>query len=263
MGTQLLVTVGTDGATDWVRLPNGQRMNLGAISVLKFVTTLGKTRVARQVLDRILAGEEAMLSVDEDRLWDLLTPRRARWGSADGPFMTPDRRTTRTTMPTIQEDLGHLEAHIAELNKHAANSTPESLAEGREILVRLAQKIKSPNQSKNQTYYNLGAPDVHEVGDKTAANGDLDLAFDKAQANMTLAHQILIKAEETAVKIDKLASAGKKFNAAKAKADVHAVTAKVAGILKMDLTASWVQEDLRKLASRSDHLHGLFIPKKG
>ena len=163
-------------------------------------------------------------------------------------------------MSTIQEDLGHLEAHIAELRKHASNATPESLAEGREILVRLAQKIKSPNQSKNQTYYNLGAPDVHEVGDKTA---DIELSYDKAQANMTLAHQILAKAGETVVRIDKLAGAGKKFNAAKAKADVHAVTSKVAGILKMDLTASWVQEDLRKLANRTDHTHGLFLPKKG
>lgn len=165
-------------------------------------------------------------------------------------------------MPTIQEDLGHLEAHIAELKKHASTTTEASLAEGREILVRLAQKIKSPNQSKNQTYYNLGAPDVHEVGDKTAG-ADLDLSFDKAQANMTLAHQILAKADETVVRIDKLAGAGKKFNAARAKSDVHAVTSKVAGILKMDLTASWVQEDLRKLASRTDHIHGLFVPKKG
>lgn len=262
MGTQLLVTVGSDGATDWVRLPNGQKMNLGPISVLKFVATLGKSRGARHVLDQILADGEAMLSVDEDRLWDLLTPKRARWGSADGPFMPCDRRTARTTMPTIQEDLGHLEAHIAELKKHASNATPESLAEGREILVRLAQKIKSPNQSKNQTYYNLGAPDVHEVGDKTAGS-DFELSYDKAQANMTLAHQILAKADETVVRIDKLAGAGKKFNAAKAKADVHAVTSKVAGILKMDLTASWVQEDLRKLANRTDHIHGLFIPKKG
>jgi hypothetical protein len=260
MGTQLLVTVGSDGATDWVRFPNGQKMNLGPISVLKFVTTLGKSRVGRQVLDQVLTDGEAMLSVDEDRLWGLLTPTRARWGSADGSFMPPDRRTARTTMSTIQEDLGHLEAHIAELRKHASNATPESLAEGREILVRLAQKIKSPNQSKNQTYYNLGAPDVHEVGDKTA---DIELSYDKAQANMTLAHQILAKAGETVVRIDKLAGAGKKFNAAKAKADVHAVTSKVAGILKMDLTASWVQEDLRKLANRTDHTHGLFLPKKG
>lgn len=239
MGTQLLVTVGTDGATDWVRLPNGQKMNLGPISVLKFVATLGKTRGARHVLDQVLADGEAMLSVDEDRLWDLLTPRRALWGSADA-FMPSDRRTTRTSMPTIQEDLGHLETHIAELQKHASTATEASMAEGREILVRLAQKIQSPT-----------------------AVSDLDLAFDKAQANMTLAHQILAKADETVSRIDKLAGAGKKFNAARAKADVHAVTSKVAGILQMDLTASWVQEDLEKLATRTDRIHGLFSPKKG
>ncbi len=171
-------------------------------------------------------------------------------------------------MATIQDDLTALEQHITDLNKHAGKVTEASLKEGLGILGKLAQKIKSPNQSKNETYYNLGAPQVFEVGDAAPkpvtvnAADESELAFDTIQANSAVAQQILAKAQETVAKIDKLAASGRKFNAAKAKADVHAVTSKVAGILKMDLTASWVQGDLTKLAQKADHLHGLFAPAK-
>jgi hypothetical protein len=58
-------------------------------------------------------------------------------------------------------------------------------------------------------------------------------------------------------------TAGKKFNATKAKSDVLAVTTKVAGIVSdVDLTVPWVADDLQKLAARADQLYGLFFPKK-
>ena len=171
-------------------------------------------------------------------------------------------------MATIHDDLTALENHIALLNKHASKVTPASLKEGQELLAKLAQKIKSPNQSQNGTYYNLGAPQVFEVGDAAPkpvtvnAGEESGLAYDAIQSNTSAAQQILAKAEATVAQIDKLAAAGKKFNAAKAKADVHGVTSKVAGILKMDLTASWVAGDLVKLAAKADHIHGLFASAK-
>ena len=174
-------------------------------------------------------------------------------------------------MATIRDDLDALERHIRALSKAAANKVPEAkMQEGFGILDKLAQKIKSPNQSKNETYYGLGAPDVYEVGDappkvETAklASEVSDLAYDTFQTNSALAQQILAKAEETVEKIDKLAKAGRKFNAARAKADVHAVASKVSGILHdTELTEKWVHEDLQKLAARADKLHGLFAPAK-
>lgn len=275
---RLLVTVGTDGFTDWVKLPDGSRLNLGPISVLKLVSKLAPSRgAARSTLDAFLKDGEAMFSVDDAKMWALFAPRRAIWAGDDGPFMAPDQRTSNQpppggpqgqgTMSTIHEDLTKLETHIQALNKAAANKVPAAkMQEGHEILFRLAQKIKSPNQSKNETYYGLGAPDVHEVGDAapkphTVQAGEQieGLAYDTVKGNEEIAGQILAKAEATVEIIDKLAAAGKPFRAAQAKADVHAVTSKVGGILSdTDLTASWIREDLQKLAGRMDQIHGLF-----
>lgn len=282
--TRLLVSVGTDGFTDWIRLPTGQKMNLGPLSVMSFVTKLiGAKRQGKQVIEAYLRQGEAMLNVDEDRMWDLLTPVRVRWASGGSSFMALDSRTARKgTMTTIRTDLNNLERHIVALNqaaplKAAGKVTQAKMNEGLEILNKLAQKIKSPNQSTNATYYGLGAPDVYQVGDAgpkpfevgdatpapvTVTASDEGLAFDTIQANSATAQTILAKANETVAKIDKLAQAGKKFNAAKAKSDVHAVTSKVAGILKMDLTASWVMGDLAKLATRTEQLHKLFASAK-
>lgn len=263
----VLVSVGTDGVTNWVKLPDGQRLNLGAISPLQLVRKLAKGS-ERAVLDAFLQDGEALVSVDEDRLWALLTPPRPRWASG-GLFMPVERQTlARKIMPTIDTDLTALERHISALNKAAAARTaPAKMAEGHQILVRLATKIKSPNQSKNDTYYGLGTEAPFEVGDAapkpvTVNAGIEGLAIDTIEANQQTAQLILVQAEEAVAKIDRLASAGRRFNAAQAKADIHAVTSKVANILKQDLSASWVGADLQKLAARSAQLHGLFAQAK-
>lgn len=257
-GQRLLVTIGTDGVTDWVRTPDGQKFNLGPISTLRFVSHLAPRHIA-QALDMVLAGKEAMLSVDEGQMWELLAPHRARWSNVSSSMTlqktgSPTRKNY--TMTTFADDLTALERHITALNEGAAKKA-SNMAEGVRVLIRLANKIKSPHQSDNSTYYNLGEPKVHEVGDKVAG-----LSFDVYTANTELANQILAKSEETVKQIDKLASAGRKFNANRAKNDVREVTVKVAGILATDLTASWVQGDLTKLAARANELHGLFVKAK-
>lgn len=270
---QLLVTLGTDGLTDWVRMPDGAKMSLGSISVLKFVSKLAPTsRQARQALRGFLAGQEVMVPVDENRMWELLAPRRTRW-ACDGPFMAPDQRTTPTpqgkgTMPTIFADLQALEKHIDLLNKHASRVSPEQRAEGFKILQQLTQRI-AKNQSDNSAYYGLGQPDVFEATDpaptptppETKAAQVEGLAYDAVVNNRGLADMILNQAEETIAGIDRAAAINPRFKAAaRAKADVHAVTSKVAGILHdTTLTEAWVTEDLKKLAARGSYLHGLFV----
>lgn len=277
---QLLITVGTDGVTDWIRTPDGQRHNLGPVSVLNFVKKLSRSaRSAKQALDAFLREGSAMLKVNENQMWGLLAPRRARWAT-DGSFIDQDQRTgprrKKRTMATLKDDLIALEKHLVALDKAAtAGTPPEKMAEGHEILVRLAQKIKSPNQSNNATYYGLGAPKVHEVKDPaptptppetkaaTEPASVEGLAYDTYAENTALASDIITKAEATNAKIDQLTDAGKQFNASRAKADVYAVTSKVAGILRdVDLTVPWVQTDLQRLAARANELHGLFAPAK-
>jgi len=260
----VLVTIGTDGVTDWVQTPDGLKYNLGPVSALRFVAGLVPKGRAKLVLDTFLASGEAIASVDEEQMWALLAPHRARW-SAVSSSMPPERcepaNARKGTMNTLSDDLTRIENHIKLLNKAAATKAT-NLAEGVGILVKLAGKIKSPNQSDNSTYYNLGAPKVYEVGDKVAGSEVSGLSFDTYTANTEMAASITAKAEETFKTIEKLAAAGRKFNASRAKADVAAVTTKIAGILGTDLTAPWVRDDLTKLAARMDQLHGLFANAK-
>lgn len=166
-------------------------------------------------------------------------------------------------MNTISDDLTAIERHIQALNE-AASKKAANLPEGVAHLAKLAGKIKSPNQSDNSTYYNLGAPKVHEVGDKAASTETSvsGLSFDTMVANQEIANGILAKAASTVQTIDKLAAAGRRFNASQAKADVKAVTTKASGIMTTDLTQSWVKGDLDKLAARMDTIHGLFANAK-
>lgn len=269
-----LVTIGSDGVTDWVKTPDGFRYNLGPVSVLRFVSSLVPVRSARSVLDGFLENGEVVTSVDEERMWGLLAPHRARWSSDASPSMPSGEwavqgqdsarhaETLRNpTMNTFNDDLTAIERHILALNA-AASKKASNLATGVSHLVKLAGKIKSPNQSDNSTYYNLGAPKVHEVGDKAASGASVTLAFDTLTANQEVANGILAKAASTTKKIDALAASGRRFNASQAKADIQAVTTKASGILTNDLTQSWVKGDLDKLAARMDHIEGLFANAK-
>ncbi len=286
---RLLVTLGTDGTTNWVRTPDGQRFNLGSVSALAFVTklALGGAKNTRKALDDFLQGKEVLLQVDDDKMWDLLTPRRLRW-AADS-FILCDHRKRGNGMTTIDKDLGVLEAHVAKLHEAAkANISPEKMKEGTDILVRLAKKVAS--QSDNSRYYGLEEleetpmeesvdqsgdfmsfdevgdlePDVVAVEDvdQVRSGTTVKLAYDTYKANSTVANRILDQMEAVNGRINELITAGK-FNSKRAKADIHTVTSKVANIVNdVDLTTSWVAEDLAKLATRAEHLHGLFFPVK-
>jgi hypothetical protein len=295
----LLVTLGTEGTTNWVRLPDGQKFNLGPVSILSFVTklALGGNRSARSILDGFLAGKEVLLRVDEDRMWELLAPRRTRWASDS--FMTVDHRRRGTDM-TIDKDLGVLEAHVQKLHQAAeAKVPPHKMAEGVSILVKLAKSIgnfddalegsealtveaiKTAAAAKDFSglpgfapLKGLSPEKQLEIIQRVIKKNQSELkklkeelgvksAYDTHKANTTLATQILDQMEDVNGRIDELVTAGKKFNATKAKADAHAVTSKIAGIVnEVDLTVPWVAEDLKKLAAQAGHLHGLFFPKK-
>ncbi len=96
MPHKLFVTIGTDGYADWVQTANGQKLMLGPISVLKFVTELGVggSYGARKTLDEFIKDGTSMLMVDADRMAELLKPHRARWTSVRPviPVYSYDRR---------------------------------------------------------------------------------------------------------------------------------------------------------------------------
>jgi len=270
----LLVTIGTDGPTNWVRTPDGQRFSLGSVPVLGFVTKLALgSHEARRALNGFLRGEEVMLKVDEGLMWDLLTPRRTRW-AADS-FIPQDQRTRGTqVMSTLAEDLNVLNQHVAALNQAAGRVSPEKMAEGVGILVKLACQLE--DQAGQEPYISLVAADdesdadeaadaaVQEAEESDKANAKsagVKLSYDVYKTNAKLAEQILDQMTAVNDKIDQIVAAGKQgFKADAARADIHAVTAKVAGITAdVDLTVPWVHDDLQKLAAQASHLHSLFF----
>jgi hypothetical protein len=261
--SRLLVTLGSDGNTDWVQTPDGQKFTLGTVSVAQFVTKLSGGR-SRSVLDQFLKAGTAMISVDPDRMWDLLKPVRAV--RANGSFMPSPTIEERNPMhdsdfQAIEAALTDAEKLLGTLSQKVATGQVAGIDAVAKEFVTAAGKIKSPNQSKNQTYYGLGEPKV-EVA-PTAKSAGLRLAYDVLQENSTVAGEILANLEETNGRIDTLVKEGKKFNAAKAKEDLHEVSVKVAGILRdVDLTQSWVHDDLTKLSGRAEQIHGLFFPGK-
>lgn len=88
-------------------------------------------------------------------------------------------------------------------------------------------------------------------------------SFQNVKANTAVAEGVLRQVEETNVKIDKLAAAGRKFNASRAKSDLYAVASDVTEILNnVDLAQPWVRKDLDSLAGRSAKLHDLFASAK-
>jgi hypothetical protein len=160
----------------------------------------------------------------------------------------------------IEASLSQAEKILGVYARQAASGQMKGIETVRQDFIKAANKIKSPNQSKNQTYYNLGEPKV-EVA-PTAKSATEDLAYNVLQENSTVAGEILACLEETNDKVDALVTAGKKFNAARAKSDLHGVSTKVAGILRdADLTQPWVKADLTKLASRAKEIHGIFFSK--
>jgi len=255
-----LVSVGTDGTTDWVQTPDGSRYNLGPLSVLKFVTKLARPSQARWVLDQFLGEGQAMLAVDEERMWALLAPKRSRWAAEKGGEFPYGFVPVRLPMD-IYEHLTRTERVVAYLDKKA--SFGETDPKAFEYLRKEAGKIQSPNQSDNSTYYGLGEVPVHEAADPapephTVAASE-HLQFDVYDQNMRLARKILDWSRVTVATIDSKVAAGRKFDSNRAKFDVHALTSKVASICEgTSLTEEWVRGDLQKLADRSKGLLRMF-----
>lgn len=267
----LLVTVGTDGSKDWVKTPDGQKFALGPVSVLTFVTRLGRnTRVAQKALDEFLEHGEAMLAVDDDRLWALLAPRRARW--AAGPFMGSDHGGYMGTTAAESREVKTLNRLALEASRlcdelHAALS-------GLGSRIKSFPPVDGPTARDIEKFLSVlsefrgdalgwgGMAFSDPEGLPKQGRSKERLAFDTYEANMRVAHAILAKARESVSTIDTLAAKGKRFNVARARADIARVTAKVANICSdSEMTESWVARDLAKLAARNDRIHALFHPQ--
>lgn len=263
----LLVTVGTDGSKDWVRTPDGQKFALGSVSVLGFVTKLSRnTKIARRILDEFLKTGEAMLSVDDSHMWDLLAPPRARW--AAGPLMPPlrGRQALADSWKAESREVKELNA-LAQDAARTCDVLQTLLGKLGDRLKRTPE-VRGPSLREIDLFVRslsgfrsdlLGWGGV-SFADREAARGSTRPS-EVYESNMRAAREILEKARKTSARIDSLASSGKPFNASRARADVARVATRVASLCnETQLTEAWVRDDLEKLAARSDELLGLFHP---
>jgi len=269
-----VVTLGTDGATHYVKTPDGLSFNLGAVSPMKFVLKLvGKGNRSQRILRSFEDTGEAMFPVDMAKMWELLSPPRTRWQRwAADSFMPVDQRRpsshsgSRTPMDdqvfkAFSEHLARIEADLKALENKASSDQLRGAVDKTAALKAEAAKVAASISAFVRLAQNPEVPQVDKAA-VSSTPGIEALHYDTYQQNSEVATKILDQVESTSEQIEKLVEAGKKFNATQAKGDVHAVATKVAGILRdVDLTKPWVQEDLNKLASRMGHIHGLFFPK--
>jgi hypothetical protein len=178
MAQHSLVTVATDGFRDYVDLPDGRRVNLGSVSVLKLVSSLvSGSYQCRRALDTFLKKKQAIIAVDLSALEDLLKPKRARWAAYDDPFISTDSviaQSSGITQPSkgagmdsenaqkeaIRAQITELESQIALIEQtvkdHASGSqSKEQLQSSVESLKRLVSELgKEPKgQSDNGAFY--------------------------------------------------------------------------------------------------------------
>ena len=178
MAQHSLVTVATDGFRDYVDLPDGRRVNLGSVSVLKLVSSLVRgSYQCRRALDTFLKKKQAIIAVDLSALEDMLKPKRARWAAYDDPFIStvsviaqssgvtlPDKGASmdaeNAQKEAIRAQIAELESQIALIEQtaqeHASGSqSSEQLHGSVESLKRLVSELgKEPKgQSDNKAFY--------------------------------------------------------------------------------------------------------------
>lgn len=265
------VTIETDGLRDFMRLPSGERYILGTVSIVKLLAaSVPDTRLFRRAVSDFNRLGQAAVVLDVDRAFELLAPRRARWASVTIPLIPSPEWTTFRTEGTKMSDvkafdsrLSYVERHVTELEKRTASDMeiPESLlASFKNAAVHLPD---FGDQSKNDAFYGLGAPKVDTVEEGWEPPKEVThpkmASVRTLRANAELAETILTQVAETTEKVDALAAAGRPFNAAKARADLHKIACDCAGILKdADLAQPYVANDLGELAKQANHIHGLF-----
>lgn len=267
-----LVTIGTDGLSDWVRTSDGVKYMLGPISVLKFVTELSPgSRAARQAVDRFLRKGQSMLTVDLDLMWALLAPHKPRY-SFVSPLIPASDRTPfarqGTTMAdadqfikdSISNQVARIEQQIGVIQQHAKEASPGSISANmmkgemdrlRDLVAWLRRPSAYGNQSDNSTYYGLpgGTPGGVKNASDAAAPAASAVAAPPAAApaavappaapatdtlaeNTKLASHVLRRVAATEERIDQLVLAGKRFDVGRAKGDLLTIATRVSEIGK-------------------------------
>lgn len=135
MNRKALITVGTDGVVDFVQTPDGQRYMLGTVSVLRLISNLVPKRHVKRALDEFLQEKRTLISVDLDKMWNLLPFRRARYSSAD---------STVTTNPLINSKIGDIS-----LETHMKTASFETFSANMDVAENIVAKVAQTDSTIN------------------------------------------------------------------------------------------------------------------
>jgi hypothetical protein len=248
------IQLATDGATNHLVMPDGLRLNLGMVSPLKLVQTACRDkRQVRRILDEFNNKGQVMLKADMDMVGALLTRRPARFASPlmKGAGRTHTRGTVMADNPetafkdAVEKQIDAIERMIGVIQSKAADGgtlTKDMISDDIANLKALVKGLREQpsGQSDNRAFYAA-------AGDQNAAV--VNVALDKLAATTDV--------------IGRLATAGRKFNAVRAREDVLAVGGGLRHVLaSMDLTHPEAGTEIRRLAERADRLYGLFANAK-
>jgi hypothetical protein len=269
MAAKVLVTIGTDGVRDFVDVPGAWRYTLGSVSVAQFVASLASsTSEARRAIDAYLKLGKGSFRADPARISEVLSPRRQMLAS---PLIPSENRTPLRmegrTMASVETQNFELKLAAVEnqLTAMGAKAASQSVFAALESLVTalkdpdyvvVAAKQDEPAQQDEQAEQ---APKEQEPAKAQEDQGQKTASYESLKANADVVESILATVDGTNEKIDRLVAAGKRFNAAKAKSDLHKIASKVSEIVaNVDLAAPWVKNDLVELARQADTIHSLF-----
>ena len=253
-----LVTLGTDGLSNFVETPDGTRYSLGSVSPLqvakKFLPDKG-TRI--RAVRGFNAEGSVVVSLDVDALLDFLRQPRRRL--AANPFIDPEKRGTRMNIVAVEKWLARAERYAAQAedqgkDEDQAEKLAAALAVPDFTVLAQDQEQDEPEQDAKTAADDSAGEDEaeQEAQEKQASFG----TFSRTAAE---AEGILARVAAADEKIDELVQAGKKFNAAQARADLHGIVASMGQLLRqVDMGTPWVHAEVTKLASEADRIAELF-----
>ena len=169
-----LVTLASDGFTNFVILPDGQNLNLGPVSPLTFVTKLVIGN-KRKILDRFLAGENTLVALDLDAMYKLLAPVKKRWATAKIPLIQLQRyqdfdlksslhevikvmANDKVMQDAIAQMIGEIEKQVSIISQQAKDTSGAPAAAMKTDIEHLHDLVKElrkvpAGQSDNRAFY--------------------------------------------------------------------------------------------------------------
>jgi hypothetical protein len=167
------------------------------------------------------------------------------------------------TKDAIANQVARIEAQIANLQQHAKEAgagsiSAQSMKDDIDRLNDLVAWLRRPsvygNQSQNSSYYGLP---------EKLPSGQSARSMTASDEHAKMANAILAQVTMTEEKIDQLVLAGKKFDVARAKGDLHKIASNVNLIVSHPkFKEPEAKTALSKLGEKSSHLHAMFASAK-